>query len=107
MTPKGHGVIKGRGDLLYDPTGQGQFDLVFYPKEVTGSLKVAVTYFMTPKVKMTFVVYLAYFMTPKGHTLDRRDLLYDPKGQVFDQVWQQFLTKFLTKVTVIFSIGLT
>ena len=57
MTPKGHGVIRGRGDLLYDH--KGKFDLVFYPKEVTGSLKVAVTYFMTPKVKMTFVVYLA------------------------------------------------
>ena len=57
MTPKGHGVIRGRGDLLYDH--KGQFDLVFYPKEVTGSLKVAVIYFMTPKVKMTFVVYLA------------------------------------------------
>ena len=60
MTPKGHGVIRGRRDLLYDPKGHGdlcgRFDLVYYPKKVTGSLEVGVTYFMTPKVMVTFVV---------------------------------------------------
>ena len=40
------------------------------------------TYIMTPKVTVTFVVGLALFMTPKGHGVNRghRDLLYDPKG---------------------------
>ena len=40
------------------------------------------TYFMTPKVKVTFVVGLTSFMTQKGHGVirGRRDLLYDPKG---------------------------
>ena len=53
MTQKGHGVIRGRLDLLYDP-----------------------------KVTMTFVVCLTYFMTPKGYRVirGRRDLLDDPKG---------------------------
>ena len=36
MTSKGHGVIRGRRDLLYDPKGQldrcGRFDLVYDPK---------------------------------------------------------------------------
>ena len=35
MIPKGHRIIKGRGDLLYDPKGHGeicgQFDLVYDP----------------------------------------------------------------------------
>ena len=54
MTPKGHRVIRGRRDLLYDP-----------------------------KVQVTFVVRLTEFMTPRGHRVirGRRDLLYDPKGQ--------------------------
>ena len=60
MTQKGHRVIRGRRDLLYDPKGHGdlcgRFDLVYDPKKVTGSLEVAVTYFMTPKVTVTFVV---------------------------------------------------
>ena len=60
MTPKGHKVIRGRRDLLYDPKGHGdlcgRFDLVYDPKKVTGSLEVDVTYFMTPKVTVTFVV---------------------------------------------------
>ena len=59
MTPKGHRIIRGRRDLLYDPKGHGdlcgRFDLV-YDLKVTGSLEVAVTYFMTPKVTVTFVV---------------------------------------------------
>ena len=60
MTPKGHGVIRGRRDLLYDPKGHG--DLCgrvwpsLWPQKVTGSLEVAMTYFMTPKVTVTFVV---------------------------------------------------
>ena len=36
MTPKGHGVIRGRCDLLYDPRGHGdlwgRFDLLYDPK---------------------------------------------------------------------------
>ena len=60
MTPKGHGVIWRRRDLLYDPKGHddlcGRFDLVYKPQKVTGSLEVAVTYFMTQKVTVTFVV---------------------------------------------------
>ena len=60
MTPKGHGVIRGRRDLLYDPEGHddlcGRYDLVYDPQKVTGSLEVTVTYFMTPKVMVTFVV---------------------------------------------------
>ena len=36
MTPKGHGVIRGRRDLLYDPKDQGdlcgRFDPVYDPK---------------------------------------------------------------------------
>ena len=61
MTPEGHKVITGRRDLLYDPKGHGdlcgQFDLV-WPQKVTRSLQVAVTYFMTPKDTVTFVVSL-------------------------------------------------
>ena len=65
MTPKGHGVIRGSLDLLYDT-----------------------------KVTVTFVVGLTLFMTPKGPWVIRgcRDLLYDPKGHGdlcgrFDQVY--------------------
>ena len=60
MTPKGHGVFRGCRDLLYDPEGHdglcGRYDLVYDPQKVTGSLEVTVTYFMTPKVTVTFVV---------------------------------------------------
>ena len=59
MTLKGHGVIRGRCDLLYDPKGHGdlcgQFDLVFDPKS-QGPLEVAMTYFMTLKFNLNFVV---------------------------------------------------
>ena len=46
-----------------------------------GSLEVAVTYFMTQNVTVTFVVGFTYFMTPKCHGVirGRRDILYDPK----------------------------
>ena len=73
MTPKGHGVIRGRRDLLYDPKG---------------------LYFMTSNVTVTFVVSLTLFMIPKGHgvIIGRLDLLYDPKGHgdlcgQFDRVY--------------------
>ena len=40
MTAKGHGVIKGRRDLLYDPEGHddicGRYDLVYDPKRSRG-----------------------------------------------------------------------
>ena len=57
MTQKGHGVIRGRRDLLYDIKSHrfGRFDLV-YDQKVTGSLGVAVTYFMTPKVTVIFFI---------------------------------------------------
>ena len=59
MTPKGHRVIRGRRDLLYDPKGHGdlcgRFDLVYDLKRSRGQVEVAVTYFMTPKVTVTFV----------------------------------------------------
>ena len=71
MTPKGHGVIRGRRDLLYDLKGHddlcGRFDLVYDLKKVTGSSEVAVTYFLTPKVNFTFDLDLDL------------DLGYDPK----------------------------
>ena len=60
MTPKGQVVIRGRRDLLHDPKGHsnlcGRFDRIYDPKKVTGSLEVAMTYLMTPKVTVTFVV---------------------------------------------------
>ena len=53
MTPKGHGVIRGRRDLLYDPKGNGdlcgRFDLIYYRNRSLGH-EVTVTFFMTPKV---------------------------------------------------------
>ena len=51
-----------------------------WPQKVTGSLEVTVTYFMTLKVTVTFVVGLTQFMTPRGHGVTRGqlDLLYDP-----------------------------
>ena len=59
MTKKGHRVIKGRRDLLYDPKGHGdlygQFDLVYDPKMSRGHKK-SVTYFVTSKATVTFVV---------------------------------------------------
>ena len=40
MTPKGHGVIRGRRDLLSDPKGHGDhcdlFDLLYDPKRSRG-----------------------------------------------------------------------
>ena len=40
MTPKGHHVIRGRRDLLYDPKGHddlsGRFDLVYDLKRSRG-----------------------------------------------------------------------
>ena len=60
MTQKGHGVIRGRRDLLYDPKGHGdhcdRFFPSLWPQNVTGSQEVASTYFMTSKVTVTFVV---------------------------------------------------
>ena len=71
MTPNGHGVIRFRHNLLYDPKGHGdlcgRFDMVLWPQKVTGSLEVAMTYIMTPKVTVTFVVGLTKYMTSKGH----------------------------------------
>ena len=53
MTPKGHGVIRGRRDLLYDLKGHrdlcGRFEPIYDPKR-----------------------------SGHGVTRGRRDLLYDP-----------------------------
>ena len=57
MTPKGHEVIRDCHDLFHDPKGHG--DLVWpslWHQKVTGSLEVAVTYFMTQKVTVSFMV---------------------------------------------------
>ena len=40
MTPKGHGVNKGRRDLIYDPKGHGdlcgQFDIIYDLRRLRG-----------------------------------------------------------------------
>ena len=52
--------MRGPRDLLFDPRGHGdlcgRLDLVYDPKRVKGSLEVALTYFMTSEVTVTFVV---------------------------------------------------
>ena len=65
-----------------------------WAQKVTGSLKVAVTYYMTPKVNLTFDLDLELWYDPKGHGVirGRDDLLYDPKGHgdicvLFDLVY--------------------
>ena len=124
MTPKGQRVIKYYCDQLYDTKGHGdlygQFDLVYDPKMSRGSLEVALTYFVTPKATVTFVVGL----TPKGHMIIRgcRDLLYDPQRPRWPlwSVWPSLLPQKVTgslevavtyfrtpKVTVTFVVGLT
>ena len=86
MTPKGHGIIRGHSDLLYVPKSHGdlcgRFDLVYDLKRSRGHYRSPVTYFMTQKITVTFVVGLTYCMTPKGQRVirGRRDLHYDPKG---------------------------
>ena len=62
MTPKGHGVIRGRPDLLYDPKGPG---------DLCG----------TPKGHGVIRGRLDLLYDPKGHgnLCGRFDLLYDPK----------------------------
>ena len=53
MIPKGHGDLRGRRELLYEP-----------------------------KARVTFTVALTWFMAPKGHgdLYGRFDPVYDPKG---------------------------
>ena len=95
MTPKAHGVIRDRDDLLYDHQGHGDFcggfDLVYDPKRLW------------------------------GHNTGRHDLLYDPEGHVdhcgqFDLVLTQkvkgsvevALTYLMTsKIKFTFLVGLT
>ena len=61
MTPKGHRFIRSRRDLIYVLIGNGdlcgRFDLVYDPKG-HGSLEVAVTFFITPMVRVTLLVRL-------------------------------------------------
>ena len=102
MTPKGHGVIRGCLDSLYDRKGHGdlcgRFDLVYDPKKVTGHYRSpwptlwpkrswwplwwVWPYLWPQKVTGSLEVALTYFMTSKGHGVirGRRDLLYDHKG---------------------------
>ena len=128
LDPNSYGIIRGRRDLLYDP--QGQLDLsplpwpTLWPQKVTGSLQVAVTYFMTPKVDLTCDLYLDLLYDPKGHGVirGRRDLFYHPKSQLdlwplpWPSLWPQkvtgslavAVTYFMTpKVTVTFVVALT
>ena len=62
MTTKGHGVIRGRRDLLYDPKGHGdlcgRFDLVYDPKMTlkTGSFSV---YFHFSKSRIFITSFLS------------------------------------------------
>ena len=68
MTPKGHGVIRGRCDLLYDSTDQGdlcgRFDLVSDPKR---------------SVVIRGRHDLLYDPKRHGDLCGRFDLVYDPK----------------------------
>ena len=107
MTPKGHGIIRGRRDILYDPKGHGHlcglFDLAYDPKRSRGqsnpSNLSSLSFFLythpfyfhtclhpTP----VFFSYKAYINKPPPllfvffilslFLFCRRDLLYDPKG---------------------------
>ena len=51
LTRKGPQFIRGHCDLPYDHNGNNE-----WLEKVTGSLEVTVTYFMTPKDTMTFLV---------------------------------------------------
>ena len=59
MTPKGLVVIRDCDYLPDEPKGHGDicglFDLVYDPKMSRVIIEVIVTYFMTPKVTVTFV----------------------------------------------------
>ena len=57
--------------------------------DISDSQGVAVTYIMTQKVTVTFVVGLTKSMTPQGQGVvrGRRDLLYDPKGHGYLCGW--------------------
>ena len=69
MTPKGHRSIRGYQDLLYETKGHGDLCDQF---EATGLLEVAISFFITPKITVIFVIGLIQFMTPKApvrHTL--------------------------------------
>ena len=94
MTPKGHRVSRDHCGLLYDPKGNddlcGRFDPGHDPQKVTGSLEVAVTYFMTPKVTAIFVVW---------------NSLWPQKVTGSLEVSVTYFT--IPKVTVTFVIGLT
>ena len=107
--PKGHVDLCVWFDLVYDPkSSQGHkrspWPTVWpqmsrwplwsvwpnvWPLKVTGSLEVAVTYFMTPKVIVTFVVGWTQFLTPRGHGVnkDQPDLLHDPLGKLDYWPW--------------------
>ena len=105
MTPKGHGVIRGRRDLLFDP--KGQLDLWpwpwprLWPQKVTGWSEVAMTYFMTPKVNLTFdldldpkVKHLTWQVTTYGSgsviLLRPKMGLVPPKHDVISMPTQQY-----------------
>ena len=68
MTPVGHGVIRGRLDLLYYLKGHGD-------------LFVSLTLFMTPKGHGVIRrrLDLLYYLKGHGELCGRFDLVYDPK----------------------------
>ena len=62
-TLKSHGVIRSHRDLLWQRWPLWSVWSSSCPQNVTGSLMVAVTYLLTPKVTVTYVVGLTWFMT--------------------------------------------
>ena len=67
---------------------------ILWPQKLTGSEEVDVTYFMTTKDRVTFVVGLSKIMTQKGHGVKEAAVtsILTPKGQGdlcgrFDQVY--------------------
>ena len=70
MTPKGHGVIRNRDDLLYDSISHGDFcggfELVYDPKMARGHSGGHSDLLYDPKITVTVVDSLTLFLTPKG-----------------------------------------
>ena len=101
--PKGHSDLCGQFDLLFDPKrSRGQWRSPWptlwpqrsqwplwsvwpslWPKNVIGSLEVAVTYFMTPKLNLTFDLKLElgyYLKRSRGHKWSRWPTLWPQRS---------------------------
>ena len=76
MTPKGHGVIWGRRDLLYDPKGHGDlcggFDLVYDPKVV---FELWPFYLITLRIAFVSITKNEHDETTYFESMERRDCL--------------------------------